>query len=68
MSEDKTGLVSALGLTTEQFEEWVAEAKKKDTSLENFIVDAVEGHILRSEMISYLNKQAKHLPWGKKRS
>ena len=57
-----------LRLTDKQHEEWSKAAKEKNVSLQNFIIDCVEGKFVRSELIRYLKSQAAQKPWWEKRT
>jgi len=56
-----------LTITDDQLDAWKKSADKKDVPLELFVEGCVEGELLRGQIIKYLNKQAKHLPWWKKK-
>lgn len=56
-----------LRLTEAQFEEWKGYAKNQNQSLENYIIDSVDGQVLRSQIVKYLDDQAKRKPWWQRR-
>ena len=56
-----------LRLTEAQFEEWREYANNKNQSLENYITNSVEGQVLKTQIIGYLDQQSKKIPWWKKR-
>ena len=57
-----------LRITQEQFDEWSSNAKDKNKSLDQYIKDSIEGQVLKSQILKYLNNQAKNKPWWEKRS
>ena len=57
-----------LRITQKEFDEWSSNAKSKSKSLDKYIRDSVEGQVLRSQILEYLDKQASSKPWWDKRS
>lgn len=72
MEESEDNLMShkeiRLLLPDKQYDEWTKRAKKANKPLMSFIEDSVEGHMTRSDIIKYLDKQSHHLHWWKKKS
>jgi len=56
-----------LRLTDAQFEDWSGMAKLKNQSLDNYIIDSVDGQVLKSRILKYLDDQARKKPWWQKR-
>jgi len=56
-----------LRLTKEEILEWSSYAKEENKSLDKYIKDSVEGQVLKSQILKYLDKQAKNKPWWEKR-
>ena len=56
-----------LRLTKEEILEWSSYAKEENKSLDKYIKDSVEGRVLKSQILKYLDKQAKNKPWWEKR-
>ena len=56
-----------LRLTEAQFEDWSEMAKLKNQSLDNYIKNSVEGQVLRTQILEYLDKQSTKKPWWEKR-
>ncbi len=56
-----------LRLTEAQFEDWSEMAKLKNQSLDNYIKNSVEGQVLKTQILEYLNKQSQKKPWWEKR-
>tara|TARA_Y100001938_G_C8006534_1_gene387610 strand:+ start:581 stop:802 length:222 start_codon:yes stop_codon:yes gene_type:complete len=56
-----------LRLTKEEVLEWSSYAKEENKSLDKYIKDSVEGQVLKSQILKYLDKQAKNKPWWEKR-
>jgi hypothetical protein len=57
-----------LRLTDAQFEDWSESAKLKNQSLVNYIINSTEGQVLKSEILGYLEKQAKSKAWWEKKT
>lgn len=57
-----------LRLTDAQFEDWKGYANNQNQSLEDYITNSVEGQVLRSQIMKYLDEQSKRKPWWKKRA
>ena len=56
-----------LRLTNTQFEEWKEYANNQNQSLEDYIIDSVDGQVLRSQIVKYLDDQSRQKPWWKKK-
>ena len=56
-----------LRITQKEFDEWSSSAKSKSKSLDKYIKDSVEGQVLKSQILKYLDKQASSKPWWDKR-
>jgi hypothetical protein len=54
-------------LTKQETLEWSNYAKEENKSLDKYIKDSVEGQVLKSQILKYLDKQAKNKPWWEKR-
>ena len=68
ISDPTTPNQVTVNISDDQLREWEQRSKEKGhTSLNYFIIDCVEGHITRNEIIKYLEERAKEVPWWKKR-
>ena len=67
MSDEMKFKNISLRVSEAQFNEWTKVAKSKERILEDYIIECIEGRIVRSDIISYLDKQAKLKPWWTKR-
>ena len=56
-----------LRITQEQFDEWSCNAKSKNKSLDQYIKDSIEGQVLKSQILKYLDTQAQNKPWWEKK-
>lgn len=56
-----------LRITEAQLEEWKSYANKKNQSLEDYIINSVDGQVLRTQIVKYLDEQARRKPWWKRR-
>ena len=56
-----------LRITQEQFDEWSSNAKSKNKSLDQYIKDSIEGQVLKSQILKYLDTQAQNKPWWEKK-
>ena len=67
-TDPETSIIIELPILKEKFEEWKERALEKNMTVQGFIEDAVEGHIIRKDIIEYLEKQSTKKPWWKKRT
>ena len=54
-------------ITQKEFDEWLNNAKSKNKSLDQYIKDSVEGQVLKSKILKYLEKQAESKAWWEKK-
>ena len=54
-------------ITQKEFDEWSSNAKSRSKSLDQYIKDSVEGQVLKSKILKYLEKQASSKAWWEKK-
>ncbi len=56
-----------LRLTEGRYNEWKEYANNQNQSLEDYIKNSVDGQVLKTEFVKYIEKQSKNIPWWKKK-
>lgn len=57
-----------LRLTEDRYDEWKEYAHNQNQSLEDYIKNSVDGQVLKTQFIKYIESQANKVPWWKKKS